>query len=197
LPRKVEQVFADNKGRYGAYVLTMSNLRAGVPVGISAFSPRASVGYKVEPYIPPTRPALLPVGEVAPEWELRDPSGAVHRLLDYRGKVVVLGFWATWCGPCVRAMPEMQRLHELYKDKGVVILGINCWEESNPAAWMRENGYSYGLLLKGEDIAQSYKVSTLPAVYVIGGDGRIIHRFTGIDARLPTAVAQAIARAGQ
>jgi thiol-disulfide isomerase/thioredoxin len=197
LPRKVEQVFADDKGRYGAYVLTLSNLRADVPVNASAFSPRAPVGYRVKPYSPPARPALLPVGEAAPEWELRDPSGAAHRLSDYRGQVVVLDFWATWCGPCIRAMPEMQRLHDLYKGKGVVILGVDCWEESNAAAWMRENGYSYGLLLRGEEVARSYRVSTLPTVYVISGEGRIIHRFTGSDAGLPEVVAQAVARAGR
>jgi thiol-disulfide isomerase/thioredoxin len=124
---------------------------------------------------------LLPVGDTAPNWELRDNEGKLHLLSEYRGKVVVLDFWATWCGPCAEIMPRMQRLHEKYADQGVVVFGVNSWENSDPIALMQQKGLSYGLLLKGENIAEAYKVTTLPVIYIIGADGKIIYCHQGAD----------------
>src|SRR6266404_7436801 len=123
---------------------------------------------------------LLAVGATAPDWELSGADGKLQSLAQYRGKVVVLDFWATWCGPCTEVMPQMQKLHEKYKDKGVAVFGVSSWEQKDPAAFMKEKRYSYGLLLKGEDIAERYGVATLPAVYIIGADGRVIYRHEGV-----------------
>jgi thiol-disulfide isomerase/thioredoxin len=124
---------------------------------------------------------LLPVGMAAPDWELPDKEGKLHLLSEYRGKVVVLDFWATWCGPCAEVMPRMQKLHEKYADKGVVVFGVNSWEKSDPVALMQKKRFTYGLLLKGEDLAEAYKITTLPVVYIIGDDGRIIYCHEGAD----------------
>lgn len=124
---------------------------------------------------------LLPVGETAPDWQLTDAEGKVHSLSEYRGRVVVLDFWATWCGPCKEVMPRMQKLYEKFKDQGVVVFGVNSWEKKDPIELMKQKRYSYGLLLKGEEIAEAYKVTTLPAVYMIGTDGRIIYCHEGVD----------------
>jgi len=124
---------------------------------------------------------LLPVGEPAPDWQLSDAEGKVHSLSEYRGKVVVMDFWATWCGPCKEVMPRMQKLYEKYKDQGVVVFGVNSWEKKDPLELMKQKRYSYGLLLKGEQIAEAYRVTSLPAVYMIGADGRIIYCHEGVD----------------
>ena len=182
LLRKFEDVAVDDKGRYGAYVLTLSNVRVNPPLDDLAFTIKLPEGYKVKPYEPPNRPALLAVGDPAPDWKLADAAGQMHALADYRGKLVVLDFWATWCGPCVQAMPNLQKLHEKYHERGVEIIGINAWEESNAAAYMKEKGYTYGLLLKGEAVAEAYRANTLPTVYVIGADGKIIYRGVGVSA---------------
>lgn len=139
-------------------------------------------GYTVKPYVPPNRPALLAVGDPAPDWKLADAEGKMHALADYRGKLVVLDFWATWCGPCVQGMPGMQKLHAKYHERGVEIIGVNAWEESNAAVYMKEKGYTYGLLLNGETIGEAYHISTLPAIYVIGRDGKIVYRGGSADA---------------
>ena len=124
---------------------------------------------------------LLPVGETAPNWQLNDADGKLHSLSEYRGKVVVMDFWATWCGPCAEVMPRMQKLHEKFADKGVVVFGVNSWEKSDPIALMQKKRLSYKLLLKGEAISESYKITILPVVYIIGEDGTIIYCHEGVD----------------
>lgn len=125
---------------------------------------------------------LIGVGETAPDWALKDAQGKVHRLSDYKGKVVVLDFWATWCGPCKKAMPSVQKVHEKFKDKGVVVIGVATWEkDGDPAAYMKEKGFNYNLLLKGDDVAKSYRVKGIPTFYIIGGDGKVVFSESGFD----------------
>ena len=180
LPRKLEQITVNDKGRYGAYVLSISDLRVNVFLSDGAFQIRPPKGYAITPYRAPEQPALLAVGDLAPEWTLTDAFGVTHSLSEYRGKTIVLDFWATWCGPCIRAMPEIQRLHEKYSSNDLIVFGVNTWEESNSSAYMKQQGFTYGLLLKGEGIAKAYRVNILPTLYVIGADGKIIFRSIGV-----------------
>lgn len=125
----------------------------------------------------------LAVGEVAPNWTLSDAKGKSHSLSDYRGKVVVLDFWATWCSKCASLMPQLEELHRKYKDKGVVVLGVNLLEEGNndPAKMMRDKGMTYKILLKGDALASEYGVKSVPAIYVIGTDGKVIYFQAGAE----------------
>lgn len=124
---------------------------------------------------------LLPVGQTAPDWRLPGAEGKTHSLSSYRGKIVVMDFWATWCIPCAAVMPRMQKLHQKFADKGVVVFGVNSWENGDAVALMKQKGYSYELLLNGEQITQAYKVTTLPVVYIVGLDGEIIYCHEGED----------------
>lgn len=198
LPRQFEEVSVDDKGRYGARVLTLSNVRVNPPADDLAFTIELPAGYKVKPYVPASRPALLAAGNPAPDWKLADADGKTHALTDYRGKLVVLDFWATWCGPCVRGMPDLQKLHEKYRERGVEIIGINAWEESNAAAYMKEKGYTYGLLLKGEAVAEAYRATTLPTIYLIGADGKIVYCKVGLsDENLAASIEQKLKERGR
>lgn len=125
---------------------------------------------------------LLPVGTMAPSWALKDAHGRVHRSSEYLGKIVVLDFWATWCAPCHRMMPGLQRLHDAFSGRGVVVIGISTSEHGgDPAQLMKDRGYSYTLLLNGEAISKSFHVVGMPVVYVVGRDGRILHADVGAD----------------
>ncbi len=167
--------------------LTLAQLQPDARLEPSMF--RLSGAAPAEPKRPPPAPlkprsGLLAVGDAAPDWALRDPEGKEHRLSDHKGKVVVLDFWATWCGPCKKVMPEIQALHEKNKDKSVVVLGVSTFERRDPvnapAAYMKEKGYTYGLLVKGDEVSRAYGIEAIPTVYVIGPDGRVAYRSTGV-----------------
>jgi len=170
LPRRLDQIRSG-----GALVVSLSDLDVEPELDADTFAIEVPEGYKVR------RLGLLPVGSPAPNWTLQTPEGHSVSLESLRGKVVVMDFWATWCAPCKAAMPGVQKLHEKFKGKPVAVYGITVNERADPAKYMKEKGYTYGLLLKGEQVAQAYRVKAIPIFYVIGPDGRILFRQAGFD----------------
>ena len=198
LPRRVERLTEIN-GRSGATVISLADLRVLDNVEDSVFRLEEPEGYdsrRIEPRkdVRPPAPELHAVGTPAPDWSLKDPAGNTHSLADYRGKVVLLDFWATWCGPCKQAMPSIQRLHERFAGRPVVVLGVSCFERpgADPAGYMTESNYTYGLLLEGTDTAMAYNVAAIPTFYLIGFDGTIIHRETGYTPKKEAELAKII-----
>ncbi|HAQ67112.1 MAG TPA: hypothetical protein DCR70_05115 [Phycisphaerales bacterium] len=121
-------------------------------------------------------PAMkVKAGDAALDFKLMDLAGKEVTLASLKGKVVLLDFWATWCGPCKQAMPSIQKISEDYKGKDVVILGVNTWEKKEGAGkkYMNDKGYTYGCLLAGDDLAVAYGISGIPTLIVIGKDGKI------------------------
>jgi len=144
-------------------------------------------------------PALkVKVGDMAPDFALKDLAGAEVTLASLKGKVVLLDFWATWCGPCKAVMPAIQKISDDYKDKGVVVLGINTWERSSEAArkYMEEKKFTYGCLLSGDSLAEAYGVPGIPTLVVIGKDGRVALLEVGMggDAPLRAAIDAELAK---
>ena len=116
--------------------------------------------------------------------ELTDQYGNVHRLDDYKGRVVFLNFWATWCGPCRNEMPDIQKLYEEYAAQGdeaeVVILGVagpRIGQEGSAediAAFMEENGYTYPVLMdESAEMFMQYGISAFPTTFMIDKDGNV------------------------
>lgn len=127
-------------------------------------------------------------GDVATDFEVVGPTGEVIRLSDYRGQVVVLDFWATWCGPCIKAMPKMSELASTRGGEGLVVLSI-CVADTreNYEKWVKENGDRYafetahdpkGKALRESIFSAAYGVSMLPAVLVVDRDGKLVGRVT-------------------
>ncbi len=167
-------------------VLTLEQLQTNATLEPSVFrlaaSPPPGSQRPPPPALEPRR-SLLPANESAPDWALRDADGKEHRLSDYKGKVVVLDFWATWCGPCLKLMPEIQGLHEKFKDRGAVVIGISGGERRDPvkgpADHMAKQGYTYGLLVEGTDVFAAYGIEVIPTLYVITADGKVAYRGPG------------------
>ena len=126
----------------------------------------------------------LKIGQQAPDFELTLLSGETVKLSEYRGKTVILNFWATWCPPCRAEMPEMQRFYEANRKEGIVILGVNATstEASVPVvkAWIEEWAITFPIPLdKQGDISKRYRVNAYPATYVIDGEGMIRDKHPG------------------
>jgi thiol-disulfide isomerase/thioredoxin len=120
-------------------------------------------------------------GGPAPAFALKDLEGAQHRLPDYRGKVVLINFWATWCGPCRDEMPSIQRLKEKLAGKPFVVLAINLDEpESRIRNFLSHMKVDFTVLLDPErTVAKEWGARILPASYIIGANGRIRYSLVG------------------
>ncbi len=191
MPARFEFGGYDDSADIGIVTLTFDSFNLLDTVESSAFAaPETPTGYELVEYETEQfgfnagkkkEPVGVAVGEPAPEWSLEDPDGTDFALSDYRGKVVVMDFWATWCGPCIMAMPGLQQLHEEFKGDAVAVIGVNCWESGNPKAFMASKGLNYQLLLGGDNVANAYGVTGIPTFYVVGRDGRVVHHEIGFD----------------
>jgi len=121
------------------------------------------------------------IGMEAPDFTLPDPSGKPVHLRDLRGKVVMVDFWATWCGPCRALMPHIQKIHEQLAAKGLMILGLDVGEDAaTVATFAKEQSYTFRLLLDAEpQVTSRYFVTALPTTFVIDRAGRIAFREAG------------------
>jgi peroxiredoxin len=148
-------------------------------------SPAPDRTFTTGPFTPPSEPELL--GKAAPEFTLKDVDGREITLASLRGKPVLLDFWATWCEPCRVATPHIQALHDQYKDKGLMVLGIDTNEPAETARkYFVDQKYTFANLLgSGSDVIKNYGANGIPLVILIDKDGvvRYIHRGwrTGMD----------------
>ncbi len=123
----------------------------------------------------------LSVGQVAPDFELPDPSGKMVKLSDLRGKYVLIDFWAAWCKPCRQENPNVVRLYNQYKDKGFEVFGVSLdrtkedWVKAiadDQLTWTHVSDLKYF----NSAAAELYKIEAIPATYMIDPDGKIIAR---------------------
>ena len=119
---------------------------------------------------------VLAVGDAAPNFELVDLEGNTQRLSDYKGEGVFLNFWGTWCEPCKREMPHMEKLHNEYEDKGVHVLAINIKESDLKVERFREQyGLTFPIALdKTESVKEAYNIIPLPTTFLVNKDGIIV-----------------------
>ncbi|MBU0500116.1 MAG: TlpA family protein disulfide reductase [Gammaproteobacteria bacterium] len=116
------------------------------------------------------------------DFELPDLEGKARKLSDYRGKWVVVNYWATWCPPCLEEMPELELFHNNHKDKDAVVLGVNL-EQISPNAlrdFVDGQFISYPVLLSGPKASTELgRVPGMPTSFLIAPDGKIVARQVG------------------
>lgn len=117
-------------------------------------------------------------GEPAPAFDLALLTGGRVTLASQAGKLLLLDFWATWCPPCVREVPELNAMHARYADDGVSVLAvaIDPTEHDRVGPWAREHGVQYPIALGTLELAQEYGAFQFPYHLLIGPDGRIVER---------------------
>jgi peroxiredoxin len=122
------------------------------------------------------------VGQPAPDFTLKSLDGGDISLSSYKGKVVLINFWATWCGPCKDEMPSMNRLYLKYKNKGLVVLAVSTDDSGESVErFLIKNRVAFPVLLDtGMKVARAkYRVNAQPVTFLIGKDGKIINRYFG------------------
>lgn len=135
------------------------------------------------------------VGKKAINFDLTSFNGKEVNLKDLRGKVVVLDFWATWCGPCREAHPHLQKLYDEYKEDGLVVLGINSESKKKVRHYMKENGYTFtNLMDPKQKVSIDYRVNAIPSVFVINRKGVVDSHLLGYQNE--SAMRKAIQKAG-
>lgn len=181
------------------------------PAHAPAVTP-ASPAIAPPPPVKPASPAITPPlatstssgsSTDAPDFTVADVDGKPIKLSDYRGKVVVLDFWANWCGPCQASLPHTEEIAAQYAKKGVIVLAVNVWDAQKAFdTWIQKNKQylhiKFAIDTKGQgtDIATSlYKVHGIPTQVIIDPAGKIVHSIVGYSG--PTAeLANAIDSAG-
>jgi peroxiredoxin len=139
-------------------------------------------------------PAAVTVQAPAPDFTLRNTEGRNLRLQEQRGQVVLVNFWASWCGPCKQEMPHLNRLHDKYRSAGLVLLGVNIDEDAQlGAATAGRWGLKFPVLLDTDKtVVRQYDLGSMPATVLIDRDGRVRHLHRGYREGIETTYEQQI-----
>lgn len=122
----------------------------------------------------------LAKSNIAPDFTLNDLEDSSHTLSEYRGKVVLVDFWATWCPPCVVEIPGILKLYNEYKGKGLVVLGVSFDTNlKRLRIFVAKNKIEYPVLINARALIKLYKVRAIPTAYLIDRDGKIVEKFIG------------------
>ena len=121
------------------------------------------------------------VGNKAPDFALKSSTGENLRLSEYRGEVVMINFWATWCGPCRQEMPLLDDLYNRYERVGFQLLGVNIDDNSQRAIdMMRELGVNFPVLFDAsKDVSKLYEVNAMPVTVILDREGNVRHVHQG------------------
>lgn len=123
----------------------------------------------------------IPGRVMAPDFSLPDTTGAMHKLSDYRGKVVIINFWTTWCPPCREELPSMNRAWHKIRDEGIAMLALNMGEDEDTIfIFSADYPTDFPVLMdQSGEVIEQWPVKGLPTTYVIAPDGRIAYRAIG------------------
>jgi cytochrome c biogenesis protein CcmG, thiol:disulfide interchange protein DsbE len=131
-------------------------------------------------------PALAAAPAPAPDFVLDSNTGKPIKLSGYKGKVVMINFWATWCGPCKSESPALQKLWEQYRTRGVVFVGVDYNDVASDARrFVRKHGLTYPMVRDRDgSVGNLYDLTGVPETFVVDRQGRLVEHFAGpIDLR--------------
>ena len=123
-----------------------------------------------------TSQAAMPaIGNMAPNFTLKSSAGRNVKLSEHRGEVIMINFWATWCGPCRQEMPLLNRIHEQYRKAGFTLLGVNIDDRPEVAQSMAKKlGVTFPVLFDaGKRVSRLYDVNAMPSTVLIDRDGKV------------------------
>jgi len=145
------------------------------PMPVSSVCKIAAIALATLLAAPVGQAAMPSVGSVAPDFTLKSNSGKNLKLSEYRGRVVMINFWATWCGPCREEMPLLNRIQGQYRKAGLILLGVNIDGRTDAAQAMVKNlGISFPILFDtNKRVSRLYDVNAMPSTLLIDRDGKV------------------------
>ena len=158
-------------------------LRSGVKLAAEDIPAKVFTPEETKEKPPEPKVEMLKIGAVAPDFATTDINGKTVKISDFKGKVIILDFWAPWCGPCIASMPHTQQVATTYKDQGVVVLG-SCTSDTraNFEKWVKANQEKYPDFIFAHDAAEKgpdrasrklYGVSGIPTQFIIDREGKL------------------------
>ncbi len=131
----------------------------------------------------PVADSSVTVGSMAPDFSLKDVEGNSRALSSFKGKIILLEFWATWCPPCKASIPDMMELQKKYQEKGFTVLGVSIDSDSDASAkvaqFLASYGITYPVLIADETVPMTYNVMSIPTSYLISRNGTVIASYRG------------------
>jgi len=117
----------------------------------------------------------------APDFTLKSLSGTNIKLSELRGDVVMINFWASWCGPCLQEMPALEHIHQRYKDLGFTLLGVNVEQDLREAkAYLKKIDITFPILFDvTNQVSAEYEISGMPTTYLVDRDGNLRKLYIG------------------
>jgi thiol-disulfide isomerase/thioredoxin len=178
-----------------AMTVTSQKLNEPIPDSVFVFTPPEGAK-EIADFGPPTPGLSLADlrGQAAADFKLKSLDGKEYSLQGLRGQVVLLDFWATWCAPCRKDLPMFEKLHQEFKSKGLVLLGLDAGEQKDVVVkFLQESAkLSYPVALASGEMQQSYSVSAFPTVVLIDRQGKIVvyHVGSGSETELREGLAK-------
>lgn len=136
----------------------------------------------------------VPIGKPAPDFEVVSLDGKKAKLSSFRGKVVLIDAWATWCGPCKEGLPVTQKLHNQFKDKGLVVMAISDEDPQPVSAFVKENKYTFPTYTEDGSMRRAYGISAIPTLIIVDTKGNLASYSVGLEPE--SAIRQALKKAG-
>jgi len=135
----------------------------------------AAVGYTVYANATRDEKGTVQKGDQAPDFVLTDINGKKHKLSDYKGKGVFLNFWGTWCEPCKKEMPAIEKVGKEYKKKGVEILAVNVGESNFQVKnFAKQYHLTFPIMIDtNKEVQKAYGIDPLPTTFLINSKGRV------------------------
>jgi cytochrome c biogenesis protein CcmG/thiol:disulfide interchange protein DsbE len=129
-----------------------------------------------------TRESAVSSANTAPNFVLKDLDGKLVSLSDFKGKVVIIDFWATWCPPCLMEIPHFQSLYEEYSDRGLIVIGISLDQGGVNVVkpFVKSKGMTYPVVMGGRQVANDYGgIRGIPTTFVVDRKGDIVEKAVG------------------
>jgi len=161
---------------------SFSNIKTNAVINEDTFDVKFPKGVIVaQPHSPETTTSRLPIGKPAPDFQVTGLDGKTTSLASLKGQIVLIDFWATWCGPCREGLPITDKLHREFKDRGLKVLAVSDEDKGTVEKYVKENGFAFNSYLDSDrKMNAAYKIEGIPTTVIIDAKGNLTTYIVGL-----------------